>query len=70
MQGKIIRIDNGCFNDIITIKLDDGTRIESRGFDIGLKGVPLFTIGDKVLVTAVYNELSKCYYARKLEYLK
>jgi hypothetical protein len=65
--ATVTKIEDGCFNDIITVKMDNGTVIESRGFDMGLKGVPLFKRGDKVKVTLKYNDLSKCFYAIKLD---
>ena len=65
--ATIVKIEDGCFNDILTIRMENNMVIESRGFDIGLKGVPLFKTGDKVKATLKWNDLSKCFYAVKLE---
>ena len=64
--GTILKIEDGCFNDIITVKLDN-QKVQSRGFNMGQNGVPMFKQGDKVKVTLQWNDLSKCYYAIKLE---
>jgi hypothetical protein len=64
--GTILKIEDGCFNDIITVKLDN-QKVQSRGFNIGQKGVPMFKEGDKVVATLKWNDLSKCFYAIKLE---
>ena len=64
--GTVLKIEGGCFNDILTIKLGNQV-VESRGFDIGLNGVPMFREGDKVVATLKWNDLSRCYYAIKLD---
>lgn len=70
MKGIVVKIQDGCFNDIITLKLQDGTKIESRGWDMGIKGNPILDKGDTVEFTQVYNNLSKCFYARDLKLIK
>jgi molybdopterin-binding protein len=70
MKGKIINIEEGGFNDIVTIKLDSGNVIESRGFNIGQKGVAMFKIGDVVTCDAHWNDLSKCHYAKNVQLIK
>lgn len=64
--GIVLKIQEGQFGDIITVKLDN-QRVESRGFFMGQRGVPLFKEKDKVIATLKWNDLSKCFYIIKLD---
>lgn len=66
MKGTIVEIQDGCFNDILIIKLENGKVVESRGFDIGLKGVPLVKPGQTVSCEVYFNDLAKKEFVRRI----
>lgn len=67
MKATVIKIEDGVFNDIITVKLENGTVLESRGFNLPNEVISKLKKGTPVLVTTKYNDLAKKEFVNSIE---